>query len=342
MGAIRGKPLPPSRHEVRSLEIPPLDAPPWACLSKPGVPVVIRRFDAKTRTCEPLGDHGRWLLESCIVARTPGAYISELHLGWELACGDVEPGWCIVYAGHRLWFPQRVVRVELLSEDWQRVWTISDAHERDVWETEEEYDWDNGFKTEWSFDEMGLPRWGTIRNPGPWWPLQSEPLDPESRRFVLDAFGIAVECPKCGEFGKKILYGMAIDVPDYYIPAGCSVDLDPVTYGCECGFAWSVDQQGRAYDPSESPFGRDLAVDTLTDDELAAGEDDSDEEDEGPLNYDFMSAEPYGPHTERCFRDLQDGIWEELGGERDEDGSRISSTALDEHVYGRGYFDVDI
>ena len=326
MGAIRGKPLPPSRAEVHSLEVPPLDAPPWAFLSKPGVPVVIRRFDARTRTCEPLGDDGRWLLESCIVARTPTAYIHELHLGWELAYGDVEPGWCIVYAGHRLWFPQRVVRVELLSQDWQRVWAISDAHERDVWETEDEYDWDNGFKTQWSFDEMGLPRWGTMRDPGPWWPLQSEPLDPESRRFVLDAFGIAVECPKCSEFGKKFLYGMAIDVPDYYIPAGCSVDLDPVTYGCECGYAWSVDGQGRAYDPSQSPFGRHVSISELD------GTEQSDQA-EGPLNYDFMSADPYGLEAEQAFQDLQDGLWRALGGTSDSEGP-LPNRDLDIHIYG--------
>jgi hypothetical protein len=109
-----------------------------------------------------------------------------------------------------------------------------------------------------------------------------------------------------------------------------------VTYGCECGFAWSVDRQGRAYDPSESPFGRDLAVDTLTDGELA------DEGDEGPLNYDFMAAEPYGVRAEEFFWDLQEVIWRELGGKYDDEGSRITNPALDEHVYGQGYFDQDI
>jgi len=342
MSVIRGKLLPPPPREVSPLEVPSLDAPPWACLSKPGVPVVIRRYDAKTRTCEPVGDDGRWLLESCIVARTPGAYINELHLGWELAYGDVEPGWCIVYAGHRLWFPQRVVRVELLSEDWQRVWTISDAHERDIWDTQEEYDWDNGFKTQWSFDQMGLPRWGTMRDPGPWWPLQSAPLDPDSRRFVLDSFGIAVECPKCGAFAKPFRIGMLPIESDHFINAGCIAEPDSARYGCDCGYAWSVDRQGRAYDPSDSPFGRGLDIDRLLEGELADHEEESGEDDEGPLNYDFISAEPYGPHAEQCFQDLQDGIWEELGGEWDEDGGRISSQALDDRVFGRGYFDQDI
>jgi len=116
-------------------KLPPEDAPPWVCLSEPGTPVVLRRYSGSNRTCDVISRNGRWLLESCLVSRNDKNLSYDFHLGGEFAMGEVQPGWCIVYAGHDLWFPQRVLRVDVISDDLQRVWTLGDASTRNVWES---------------------------------------------------------------------------------------------------------------------------------------------------------------------------------------------------------------
>ena len=151
-------------------EFPSDDAPAWVCLSKPGAPMVIRCYQATSRTCDVISTHGRWLLESCLVPRRP-VLPDEIAEGWDLAVGDVEPGWSIVYAGHELWFPQRVLRVDVVSDDWQRVWTIGDDSTRHVWRSTRACDLDNGFVTGLSCDDRPVLRWlprvRAVRHPQP-------------------------------------------------------------------------------------------------------------------------------------------------------------------------------
>jgi hypothetical protein len=232
-------------------KLPPEDAPPWVCLAEPGAPVVVRRYLGSSRTCDVISEPGRWLLESCLVSRNEKELLSDFHIGGELALGDVQPGWCIVYAGHELWFPQRVLRVDHISETVQRVWTLGDASTRDVWgDLDSLRRWDNGIDNDWAYDEISWPHW----EDGPWWPLQSEPLSENVRRFLLHKFDIAVECPNCGKFGQPIIYGMVLDPPPYAVMAGCGNGYESPEYGCKCGTKWSVTDQGRIENPRDFDF----------------------------------------------------------------------------------------
>lgn len=287
-----GRSLPPSSVTWPD-ELPDEDAPPWVCLSRPGAPVVIRSYDFSSRTCDVIARHGRWLLESALVPRSQ-FYGDEIHFGWDIPVGDVSPGWCIVYYGNALWFPQRVLRVDVISDDWQRVWTLGDAMTRDVWHTEngdvaleDEYESrDNGYTSGWSFDEKSEPLW----DGGPFYPLQSEPLDEDVRRFILDKFDIAGECPKCGQFGKMVVYGLPSQpLEPHFIVGGCTgfEGIDG-KYGCDCGHRWSVDDQGRAVE------GRLAAASACE-----AGTEHSGTR----LNYDLDDEYPYGEATQTDFDD---------------------------------------
>ena len=314
--------LPPSSVEA-PVKLPDENAPPWICLAEPGAPVVLRRYIATSRTCDVISRDGRWLLESALIPRT-GADWGEILYGIDVACGDVEPGWTIVYVGHEIWFPQRVVQVEAVSPLWQRVWTLSDAETRDIWDLETErgqdmYEWDNGFVTKWSFDDMQWPMWSD----GPWYPLQSEPLSEDVRRFVLNQFGIAVECPACGSFGKPIAYGLpAFPLGPNVIVGGCGIGLMEPDYGCDCGNEWSVTRQGRV---------------------LPAGEIDFDDEESGDLNYDEDDVYPYGRKVEFNFQDLTFGLLAEAGAaaglSRNEDGYVDYPEDMYVFYVGRGRYD---
>jgi len=263
------------------------------------------------------------LLESALIPRT-GADWGEILYGIDVAWGDVEPGWTIVYVGHQIWFPQRVILVETVSELWQRVWTPSDAETRAVWGLatgggQDMYEWDNGFVTGWCFDDMHWPIWGD----GPWYPLQSEPLTGVVRRFVLDQFGIAVECPACGNFGKPIAYGLpALPLGPNVIGGGCDISPMNPDYGCECGYQWSVSRQGRV---------------------IPAGEIDFDDEESGDLNYDEDDVYPYGQKVEFNFQDLTYGLLAEAGAEaglqRNEDGYIDYPEDMYVFYVGRGRYD---
>ena len=274
--------------------LPDEDAPPWVCLSEPGAPVVLRRYDATSRTCDVISPHGRWLLESCLIPRHP-KFPNEIQHGWDLAVGDVQPGWCIVYAGHELWFPQRILRVETIDDDWQRVWTLGDQSTRDVWGSDETYAWDNGLATGWSYDQMSWPHWPE----GPWWPLQSVPLSEDVRRFVLNSFRIAVDCPECGKFGQPIVFGLVLSPPPYVAIGGCGITGDDPDYVCDCGARWSVTDQGSAHVPWEFASHR---IDPSTTVEADG------------LNYDIDDVYPYGEDSEHFFQDLQAALVEEAGG----------------------------
>lgn len=236
---------------------------------------------------------------------------SELQYGWDVAAGDVEPGWVIVYAGHTLWHPQRVLKVEIIDADWQRVWTLGDASTRHVWDTSTEegqrfYDWDNGFSSDWSFDEMGWPHW----DDGPWWPLQPEPLSEDARRFVLDSFGIAVECPECGAFGQPIIFGLVIDSRPHVTLGGCCITGDDPDYACECGAQWSVTDQGAIHVPHD-PSSWVLA---FAPDNDEGSEDSSAEVVQPALNYEFGDVHPYGEASADFFAELQATLVDAAGG----------------------------
>lgn len=312
-------------------ELPGEDAPSWACLAKPGAPVVVRRYDARSRTCDALSSRGRWLLESAMVPRRP-IRPAEFQVGWDLAVGDVQPGWCIVYAGHRLWFPQRVLRVDVVSDDWQRVWTLGDIDRRDVWQDDLEYAWDNGLATGWKLEEMRQPHW---KEPGPWWPLQSEPLSEEVRRFTLAKFYIPGECPQCNEFGKPIFYGFPSGpLGPHVITGGCGITGDDPDYGCACGEEWSVSEQGRVRYPS-GPFSRhNRDFDPGTDPdwpwhwETGSSGDSSkrkgskepqSEAPEAALNYDLDDPHPYGKEATRFFMAACQALRPEAGAEQVDD-----------------------
>jgi hypothetical protein len=306
-------------------ELPDEDSPPWVCLDNPGAPLVLRRYDPTSRTCDVIADHGRWVLESALVPRVPVGP-RDLQLGWDVAVGDVQPGWCIVYAGDELWFPQRVLRVDVVDDQWQRVWTLGDLFTRNVWgDDTSAYERDHGRETGWSYDEMRWPFWEdeVWETRGPWWPLQSPPLSDNVRRFVLDKFDIAVECPDCGAFGRPIVYGMVLDPDPWVEVAGCVITGDDPCYRCDCGAGWSVTDQGRvhpswgvAFDREE--WRRDLE-EALNPDHLnpeteldEAGEADTADVDE--LNYDWNDTYPYGEKSELFFQDVQGAMYEAAGG----------------------------
>lgn len=286
-------------------DLPPHDAPPWVCLSEPGVPLVVRRYLGSSRTCDVISRDGRWLLESCLVSRNDKAPHYDFHLGGELALGEVQPGWCIVYAGHELWFPQRVLRVDLISDDLQRIWTLGDASTRDVWGTSGQLRrWDNGIVTDWAYDEISWPHW----EDGPWWPLQSEPLSENVRRFVLDKFDLAVECPDCGKFGQPIIYGLVLDPPAHVAIGGCGVTFDDPDYVCECGCGWSVTDQGRIHKPSGIGFkfvlpetGESVTISSANDQEV------------DELNYDLDDPDPYGTSALEVLDSYSDELLEGAG-----------------------------
>lgn len=275
----------PASSVARPEELPDEDAPPWVCLREPGARVVVRRYDATSRTCDAISPDGRWLLESCLVPRHP-MFPNEIQHGWDLAVGDVEPGWSIVYAGHELWFPQRVLRVENVDDDWQRVWTLGDQCSRDVWDSDWTYAWDNGLATGWSYDDMGWPHWPD----GPWWPLQSAPLSEDVRRFVLDTFRIAVDCPECGQFGRPIIFGLVLNPPSHVAVGGCCITGDDPDYVCDCGAGWSVTDQGAIHVPWD--------VSGLLWDPNGTTPPE-------PFNYDIDDVHPYGEASEHFFQKLQ-------------------------------------
>jgi hypothetical protein len=223
----------------------------------------------------------------------------EIAEGWDLAVGDVEPGWSIVYAGHELWFPQRVLRVDVVSDDWQRVWTIGDDSTRHVWRSTRACDLDNGFVTGWSCDDRPVLRW---LPEGPWWPLQTEPLSEHVRRFVLNTFGIAVECPECGQFGTSITHGTAPEMP-HLTRAGHSLRPGEPDYRCECGHSWSVDEQGRVDVPGRSP------------DDAAADDDDPSD----ALDYGALSPSETEESSD-FFWEVRECLLEEAGGPWDQHG----------------------
>ncbi len=270
-------------------ELPDEDSPPWVCLSKPDTPVVMRSYVLDSRTCDVIADHGRWLLESAVVPRVP-QWPEDLLYGWDVAVGDVQPDWCIVYVGNELWFPQRVLRVDVLSETWQRVWSLGDVSTREVW-FHDHRERDIGLVTNWPYDEISWPRW----DDGPWYPLQSEPLSDRTRRFVLGKFDIPADCPECGSFGKQIVYGLpGLSTPTYVKLGGCAVTpgLQP-TFACDCGFEWSVGAQGNVL-PGGAAFEHDGV-------------------ESGDLNYDEDDASPYGEAVEWKFQDLQHALLQEAG-----------------------------
>lgn len=316
--------LPPS-SVTWSDELPHEDSPPWVCLSQPGAPVVIRSYDYKSRTCDIIAPHGRWLLESALVPRG-SASPDEIHFGWHVAVGDVEPGWTIVYMGNDLWFPQRVLRVDDVSEDWQRVWSLGDISTRNIWTSDRNELRDNGFASGWSFDDSPIPRWVN----GPWYPLQSEPLAENPRRFVLDKFGIAGECPQCGDFGKPLSLGYAPGMLTnaHVIAGGCELPIgETPNYACECGYRWGIDDHGRILDP-----------DSFLDMQFAHEENPGDEH-EGELNYDYFDRHPYGEQVEREFLDiLSSFLWaaaEAIGVPEDQDGAPDYPPELLEYFFGR-------
>ena len=302
-------------------DLPPQDAPPWVCLSEPGTPMVIRRYSGRSRTCDVISRNGRWLLESCLVSRNEKAPLYDFHLGGELALGDVQPGWCIVYAGHELWFPQRVLRVDVISDDVQRVWTLGDASTRDVWgSSEQRADWDNGIVNDWAYDEITWPQWSE----GPWWPLKSEPLSENVRRFVLHKFDIAVECPDCGKFGQPIIYGLVLDPPSHVAIGGCGITGDDPDYVCECGCRWSITDQGRIHKPGEIDFDFEFVIPGSGESvRVSLGNDPVVDE----LNYDIDDPEPYGSEALETLDQFGDDLlagaglsnWDEEWNERDEE-----------------------
>jgi len=271
------------------------------------------------------------------VPRNDKTYTEEIHFAWDVPVGDVSPGWCIVYFGNALWFPQRVLRVDVISEDWQRVWTLGDALTRDIWHTEDgddaledEYESrDNGYTSGWSYDKKSEPVW----EEGPFYPLQTEPLESNIRRFVLDKFNIAGECPKCDEFGKRIIYGLpSRPVASHFIVGGCTgLEGMDGKYGCDCGYRWSVDAQGRAAEDMFADFT------ALLDGEVDA------EHSEGGLNYDLWGDDyPYGEVAQRNFDDHCMNLLEhacEIRGEpfMSEDGTLECPQDLQEHYLGETF-----
>jgi len=293
-------------------QLPPEDAPPWVCLSRPYTPVVIRSYDFSSRTYDVVSRHGRWILESALVPRTQ-TWIDELHFGWDIAVGDVSPGLCIVYFGNELWFPQRVLRVDMLSPDWQRVWTLGDASTRDIWTEDENRLRDNGIVGGWSLDDSADPLW----EDGPWYPLQSAPLGQNARRFVLHSFNIPGECPECGLFGRPVQYGFpGVPLDPHTVPGGCVTPLLAGMYRCECGFEWTPDEQGRIT-PAES--------------DERGGE-------EADLNYDIDEMYPFGEAAADRFMDLQtsllDAAAEQRGLTYDESGYPLYPFDLLSHYTG--------
>lgn len=318
----RGRRLPKS-SVIWGDELPDEDAPPWVCLAEPGAPVVVRRYDATSRTCDSVSSHGRWLIESALVPRH-AIVSSEIQHGWDLAVGDVQPGWCIVYAGHQLWFPQRILRVDNISEEWQRVWTLGDVGMRDVWDVEKEYEWDNGLATGWALDEMSWPFW---QKEGPWWPLQSEPLSVNVRRFLLKKFGLAGECPECGQFGKRIVFGMiATPLGPHIVAGGCGVTWHDPEFICDQGHGWAVSDQGAIRETEASFLEFDLSKFHekfgISPKELPV----SDQPkvivtvpEPAELNYNWDGVYPYGKASEHFYQDVVLAIVREVGGDLADD-----------------------
>lgn len=304
----------PQSSVTPPISLPSDDAPPWFFLEKPGAPVVLRRYLSTSRRCDVVSKSGRWLLESCLVPKTP-QFPEYLHIGWDLAFGDVEPGWCIIYAGARLWSPQLVLRVEDESEDWQRVWTLSDATTRHVWPDELTYALDNGLAQDWGVDDVPPPVW---EPDGPWWPLQQGPLSPRVRRFVLDKFNLAVECPSCGGFGKPVVHERT-DSPHVITDLGCPIGLMEPDYICECGFSWNVGPQGELLNTSNEPPEDDDGA-SLTSGEWEEGVEIGSS---GPLTYGRWEEAPYGVSAEEYLRDWQDSLLPEVGDFEDHDYETI-------------------
>lgn len=285
------------------VSVPPDEAPPWFCLSTTGTPVALRRYLSTSRRCDVVSKSGRWLLESCLIPRTL-QFPEYLHIGWDLAFGDVEPGWCIVYAGARLWFPQLILRVEDESEDWQRVWTLSDAITRHVWPDEFTYAIDNGLAQDWGIDDIPDPMW---EPDGPWWPLQREPLSPTVRRFVLDKFKLAVECPSCGGFGRPVSDDDS-ESPHVVPRLGCPTGFWEADYMCDCGFAWDVGRQGHLSRTTSMPPRYENSA-PLDSDELVEG---AQGEPPGELYYGDWEDAPFGADAEDYVADAQNSLLPEL------------------------------
>jgi len=127
-------------------DLPDETAPPWVCFAGSSAPVVVRRYEPDSRTCDFIGGESRWQLESALVPLTP-QMPHFLRRGWNRVIGEVQVGWKIVYLGNEMWFPQRVLEVEAVSSDWQRVWTLGDMKTRDIWSSTDFHSWDNDSPT---------------------------------------------------------------------------------------------------------------------------------------------------------------------------------------------------
>ena len=200
--------------------IPRWAGPDW-CLPAVGGRVVIRGYDTSRSSLTEL--EWPWALDETLVPLSAATASRTDGPG-----GEVHPGDCVVFIGMGeqwaapiVWFPQRVIHVAAGPVGWQRVWAIRDI------------------RVEAGSGDAVSPTLIPRRL------LRESALHGDSRRRVLELFGLNVECPSCGSHGEHIYYGPIVDpMPPSIMYGGGNRREGDHTYGCHCTARWTVARDG--------------------------------------------------------------------------------------------------
>lgn len=182
--------------------------------------------------------HPRWGIESL---RIPDFAHDPRYPTWKPPIDPIHIGDCLLTFGEkfesdeeqlqfdheidgvRLWFPQRVVRVEPEGAGHLRVWLAVD---RDVIN-------DNATPEELTVP-IELPR------------DQPRLLTSEEALQIWRFFQLDVFCRECGNRGKPLVYGMPTSTdPSYLVIGVCVIEPNQPRYTCYCGNAWTGDEEAK-------------------------------------------------------------------------------------------------
>ena len=204
------------------VELPLEAAPPWWCLPGDGGRIIVRGYDPYWYEQRPLAGSRRWALD---IARVPVTTSTATSLPGP--SGPVYPGDSIVYFGaiedHPrpwAWFPQRVIRVFREHGGRATVWSLIDLDpQRNQDEDQQTY-------------QRAVAKGARA----------AHPVRGQSRRALLNAIRLAVECPHCGAHGRPLLtepHGPHEGRLKFIIPASTQA------YEClACRRVWATDTTG--------------------------------------------------------------------------------------------------
>lgn len=205
----------------------PSDAAPQSwCLPASGGRVVVRGYDDARDEVTSIAGTERWRLNESFIPTSSSA--GEQANG---PAGEVHPGDCVIFIGPGdsggralAWFPRRVIAIDAPNDGWQRVWTL----------------WDDDVQDHGMFEHDHYQSVVAEVRAG------SDPLLGRARVRVLDAAGLAVDCPRCGAVGRPIMWGLPVGDPGVHVAlGGCIVTEDQDMYTCErCSEAWRVTDDG--------------------------------------------------------------------------------------------------